>query len=126
MRERVRVTADSPRELETPRPLAQSREAARSGHSIAEPEAVYVYGLMRAQLKLAFGCLVGFLATAGSLAVLLTTMSVLNEVILWGVPLSWLLHAFGFYPVIFVFALIYATAARRNERRFRALKESVE
>lgn len=93
------------------------------GHAVAEAEAVYVRGLVRAQLRLALGCVLGFVVTAGALAVLLATVPGLDELVIGVVPLPWLVHAFGFYPIILVFALIYAAAARRNERRYRALRE---
>jgi hypothetical protein len=43
--------------------------------------------------------------------------------VLFGVPLSWLLHAYGFYPIILIFAVVYARGAARNERRYRTLVE---
>jgi hypothetical protein len=34
----------------------------------------------------------------------------------WGLPLSWLLQAYAFYPIILVFAVLYVRTAERNER----------
>lgn len=85
---------------------------------------VYARGLVRAQLLLAVGCLVGFVVCAGILAAALLALPALDQVIVWGVPLPWLLHAYGFYPIIVVFALIYVRSAARNERRFRQLKDA--
>lgn len=89
----------------------------------SDVSAVYARGLVRAQLLLALGCLLGFVVCAGGLALALAVVPSLDAIVLWGVPLSWLLHAFGFYPIILVFALIYAHSAARNERRFRALSD---
>ena len=57
------------------------------------------------------------------LSLLLTTTRALDDVDVAGVPLPWLLHAYGYYPVIVAFAVVFAVAAARNERRFRALAE---
>ena len=125
MIERVRVSADPPGRGDRPRTETElMRTVTVDGRAVAEPEAVYVRGLVRAQLRLALGCVLGFLVTAGALGVLLATVPGLSDVVIGGVPLPWLVHAFGFYPIIFVFALIYAAAARRNERRYRALRDN--
>ena len=47
----------------------------------------------------------------------------IDAVVLSGLPLSWLLQAFAFYPVILVFAVLYVRTAVRNERRYRALRD---
>lgn len=110
---RVRVTA-TPSTATAPirRPLA------------ADP--TYATSLMRAQLRLALGCLVGFLITAGALTAVLFAFPALGSVIVLHVPLPWLLHAFGYYPIILVFALLYVRGARRNEARYLALREGEE
>lgn len=91
------------------------------GRPVAEVESVYVRGLIRAQARLAGGVLVAFCVTAGALVAVLLAIPALNEIVLFDVPLPWLLHAYGFYPIILGFALVYAFAAARNERRYRAL-----
>ena len=88
-----------------------------------EPAAVYARSLARAQLRLALACVVSFLAVVALLTVTMSAVPTLGDVHLLGVPLPWLLHAYGFYPVIAAFALVFALAAARNERRFRALVE---
>jgi len=47
----------------------------------------------------------------------------IGQVLVWGLPLSWLLQAYAFYPVILVFALLYVRTAARNEWRYRALRD---
>jgi len=89
----------------------------------SEPAAVYARSLARAQLRLALACVVSFLAVVALLTVTMSAVPALGDVHLLGVPLPWLLHAYGFYPVIAAFALVFALAAARNERRFRALVE---
>ena len=87
----------------------------------SEPVAVYARSLARTQLRLALACVVSFLVVVALLTVAMSAVPTLGDVHVLGVPLPWLLHAYGFYPVIGAFALVFALAAARNERRFRAL-----
>ncbi|MBD5784817.1 heavy metal transporter [Cellulosimicrobium terreum] len=84
---------------------------------------VYARSLARTQLRLALACAGTFLVAVLALALLVTTTSALDDVVVAGVPLPWLVHAYGFYPVIVTFAVVFAVAAARNERRFRTLAE---
>ncbi|MFB8228173.1 heavy metal transporter [Cellulosimicrobium sp. NPDC055967] len=91
-----------------------------------EPDAAaahYTRGLVRAQLRLGLACVVSFLAVVALLTVTMSAVPALDSVVLLGVPLPWLVHAYGFYPVIVAFAVVFAVAAARNERRYRALAE---
>lgn len=106
--ERVRITSEA------------SRRYFTSPVRTIEAGSMYLRGLRRAQLGLALGNLMGFLVSAGVLTVVLFSR-VLEDIIVFGVPLPWLLHAYGFYPLIFVFAALYVRGARRNEERFLAL-----
>ncbi|MEZ3161431.1 DUF4212 domain-containing protein [Microbacterium sp. BWT-B31] len=116
---RQRVTAaPSPR-----RPSTATRGIALPGTPAQEADAVFARGLRRAQLRLALGSVVGFIVVVAVLALVTALVPELDRATLWGVPLSWLLHAYGFYPVILVFAVLYVRAAGRNERRYRALRE---
>ena len=83
----------------------------------------YTRGLVRAQLRLGLACVVSFLAVVALLTVTMSAVPALDAVVLLGVPLPWLVHAYGFYPVIVAFAVVFAVAAARNERRYRALAE---
>ena len=89
----------------------------------ADDGAVYARSLARAQLRLALACAGTFLVAILLLTLLVTTTRALDDVVLLGVPLPWLVHAYGYYPVIVAFAVVFAVAAARNERRFRALAE---
>ncbi|WZH37778.1 MAG: heavy metal transporter [Microbacterium enclense] len=117
---RVRVTAS--RTGRVPRPA--TRGFALPGRTPDEADDVFSRGLVRAQLRLAIGCVAAFLVVAAALAVVIAALPVLGDPVLIGVPLSWLAHAYGFYPLILVFALIFVRAAARNERRYRHLAES--
>ncbi len=75
------------------------------------------------QLRLALGTTAGVVVVMTVLTLVIATIPDLDRVTLGGIPLSWLLHAFAFYPVIFAFSLLYARAARRNEQRYLALRE---
>jgi hypothetical protein len=93
------------------------------GTPVDEADAVYSRALRRTQLRLALGVVIGFVVIALALTLAIAGIPELDRVALWGVPLSWLVHALAFYPVIFGFALLYARAADRNEARYRALRE---
>lgn len=116
---RVRVTASEARRSAR----TATRGIALPGSRTDEADAVFSRGLVRAQLRLAVACLLGFLVVAGALTAVLHLLPAVADPVLFGVPLSWLLHAYGFYPIILVFAIVYARGASRNERRYRALVE---
>lgn len=115
--QRVRVTAGAGR------PGAPTRGIALPGTPVDDAEAAYARALRRSQLRLAVGTVLGFVTVAAVLLAVLALVPELDEIALLGVPLSWLLHAFGFYPVIAGFAILYVRGANRNERRWRALRD---
>ena len=122
---RVRVTADVrrlPASRTQPVRLA-SPHADAAADAVDDAEAVYSRALRRTQLRLALGTVAGFVVVAVALTVAIAGIPELDRHDIGGVPLSWLLHAFAFYPVIFVFALLYARGAARNEQRYRTLRE---
>lgn len=92
------------------------------GPSTDELGAIYLGTLIRAQLRLGISCAAGFLATITVLAVAIATTAPLHDTLVFGVPWSWALQAYAFYPVVVGFATLYVVAARRNERRFRQLE----
>jgi len=119
---RVRVTADS----RTYRPAARgpaTRGIALPGAPVDEADAVYARALRTSQLRLALGTLAGFLLVVAALTGVVVLVPDLDRIVIAGVPASWLLHAFAFYPLIFVFAALYARGASRNEQRYRDLRE---
>jgi hypothetical protein len=116
---RVRVTTPPPARRGAP----TTRGIALPGAPIDEAEAVYARALRTSQLRLALGTVAGFVVVMVALTLVITFVPELDTVALWGVPLSWLLHAFAFYPVIVLFAVLYVRGAARNERRYLALRE---
>lgn len=114
---RVRVTASTAGRVSRP----VTRGFALPGRTADEADEVFSRGLVRAQLRLALGCVAAFLVVAAALTGIIAALPTLGDPTVFAVPLSWLLHAYGFYPLILVFALIYARAAARNERRYRQL-----
>ena len=116
---RVRVTADVPPR----RAPTLTRGIALPGAPVDEAEAVYAKALRRSQLRLALGTIAGFVLVVVALALTIALIPEMDRIALWGLPLSWLLQAFAFYPIILVFALLYANTAARNERRYRALRD---
>ncbi|UOE27431.1 hypothetical protein [Agromyces soli] len=118
---RVRVTAAG-----TPRPAAP-RAALRLDRAPEAPTSdirgVYVRSLIRSQLRLGLVFAGGFcLATALFVAAIVLVPG-LDAQFVAGVPVSWLLLAFGLYPLAITVGVLYARAAARNEARFRQLAE---
>lgn len=116
---RVRVTADLPDR----RPATFTRGIALPGSPVDEPDAVYARALMRSQLRLALGTVAGFVVVVIALTLTIALIPEIGQVLVWGLPLSWLLQAYAFYPIIVVFAVLYVRTAARNERRYRALRD---
>ena len=119
---RVRVSFQAP---------ASSAEAARASSGAApevrpvrEAESVFLTDLMRAQLRLAGACLIGFVLVSLTLTVAIMIIANTIDPPVFGVPLSWLLQAYAYYPIILGFAVVFARNAARNERRFRMLADS--
>lgn len=111
---RVRVTAPRPGE-----PIA-----APAGHPSIERSdtaTVYVRSLIRSQLRLAIVCATGFVVSLGMLWLVLAAAPALDGVVIAGAPVSWLLLAFGAYPAIIAFAVIFVAASTRNEAGYRSL-----
>ncbi|MFK3835939.1 heavy metal transporter [Microbacterium sp. NPDC087868] len=116
---RVRVTADAAPRRQT----TATRGIALPGSPVDEADAVYARALMRSQFRLALGTIAGFVLVVLAMALTIALIPAIDRIVLWGLPLSWLLQAFAFYPVILVFALLYVRTAARNERRYRALRD---
>ncbi|EYT57899.1 MULTISPECIES: hypothetical protein [Microbacterium] len=116
---RVRVTADLPDR----RPATFTRGIALPGSPVDEADAVYARALMRSQLRLALGTVAGFVVVVIALTLTIALVPEIGQVLVWGLPLSWLLQAYAFYPIIVVFAVLYVRTAARNERRYRALRD---
>lgn len=116
---RVRVTADLPDR----RRATLTRGIALPGAPVDEADAVYARALMRSQLRLALGTVAGFVVVVVALTLAIALIPEIGRILVWGLPLSWLLQAYAFYPIIVVFAVLYVRTARRNERRYRALRD---
>lgn len=116
---RVRV----PRDVGTP---PTTLGIALPGAPVREAGAVFDRSLVRGQLRLALGCLIGFLLVAGAFTAVIIAIAAVHDPIVVGVPLSWLLQAYGYYPLILFFAIVFARAAGRNERRYRELSDGPE
>lgn len=116
---RVRVTADLPDR----RPATLTRGIALPGAPVDEADAVYARALMRSQLRLALGTIAGFVVVVIALTLTIALIPEIGQVVVWGLPLSWLLQAYAFYPIIVIFAVLYVRTAARNERRYRALRD---
>ena len=120
---RVRVTR-ARREL----PMAGDNEAPpESSVAAGEVGGIYLRTLFRAQLRLAVTMAVlgglGVLTITG-VAVVIAAVPALTAITAFGVPVSWVVQAYGMYPMFILLAGIYVRAASRNEKRYRLLEQS--
>ena len=93
-----------------------------------EPDAsdvrgVYVRSLIRSQLQLGLVCAAAFALATTLFVLAIVWTPALDESFVAGVPVSWLLLAFGVYPLALTIAALYVWAAARNESRYRSLAE---
>lgn len=106
------------------RPGSRAEPVARTGSTrVSEAESVFSRGLMRAQGRLAVAFVLAFVAVIAVMTVVISRVHELHDIVIWDVPLPWLVQAYGYYPVIVGFAVAYTIAAIRAEQRFRALVE---
>jgi putative solute:sodium symporter small subunit len=111
---RVRVTSPyADRARSRPRPSAASEIDAQT--DVGE---IYVRALLRTQLRQAMGTLLALAGTIGLLPLAFHAFPVLTARQLFGMPLSWVLLAFGCYPVLVLLAWRYVRASERNEAEF--------
>ncbi|WP_460798436.1 heavy metal transporter [Microbacterium sp. GXF0217] len=118
---RVRVTGNP--DARSTRWASATRGIALPGAAADDADAVYARALRRSQLRLALGTVAGFVVVATALTLVLALVPELEEIVVVGLPLSWLLHAFAFYPIIAIFGILYARGAARNEQRYRTLRD---
>ncbi|WP_309620082.1 heavy metal transporter, partial [Salinibacterium sp.] len=112
---RRRVTAPQ-------RSMRASPEPRSADPGIPDASAVYLGTLIRAQLRLATTLAIGFVLTLAAASVAIAVIPVLQVATIFGVPWSWVLQAYGMYPLVALFALVYVRAAGRNEQRYRSLE----
>ena len=106
------------------RPSDRTEPLVRVGRSrVSEAETLFTRGLMRAQGRLASAFLLAFIVAVAIVTLVISRIPALHDLSIEGVPLPWLIQAYGFYPIIIVFAVVYTLAAMRTERRFEALVE---
>jgi putative solute:sodium symporter small subunit len=105
-------------------PSNRAQPLVRTGSTqVSEAGTVFTRGLMRAQWRLAMACLLSFLVVVAIVTFVISGIPELHELSIGGVPVPWLIQAYGFYPIIIVYAVVFAVAAMRAERRFEALVE---
>ena len=102
--------------------------AQRGADATDEPDAsdvrgVYVRSLIRSQLQLGLVCAAAFVLATTLFVLAIVWTPALDESFIAGVPVSWLLLAFGVYPLALTIAALYVWAAARNESRYRSLAE---
>ena len=117
--ERVRVTSPW-----TERPRLRPRRTPTSEiDAQSEVGEIYLRTLLRAQLRLGLGFLVILALTVGMLPLLFLLVPQLTSHHVLGMPVSWVVLAFGCYPVLVLLAWRYVRLAERNERAFARVVE---
>ncbi len=117
--ERVRVTSPW---TERPR-LSHRRTATSEIDAQSEVGEIYLRTLLRAQLRLGLSVLVALGLTIGVLPVLFWLAPGLTSTYVLGMPVSWVVLAFGCYPVLVLLAWRYVRRAERNEQAFARVVE---
>lgn len=111
---RVRVTGPH-----TERRRGRARRSAVSEiDAQSELGEIYLAALLRSQLRLAISTIATLALTVGALPVVFWLVPALTRHHVLGMPLSWVVLAFGCYPVLALLAWRYVRAAERNEREF--------
>lgn len=110
---RVRVTSPRATRRRGPRrtPAAEIDQQSALGD-------VYINSLLRAQLRLAGMVLLALTLLVGSLPLVVIAFPGLNDVIVLGMPLPWVVLGFAVYPVIALLGWVYVRTAERNEQAF--------
>lgn len=116
---RVRVTA--PRTVSGRRPTP--RTAVPEIDAQTEVGEIFLRSLLRSQLRSAAGTLLLLGVVVGSLPLVFRLWPGLTAREVLGMPLGWVLLAFGIYPVLLLLGLLHV---RRTERIERAFADVVE
>ncbi|GAA1922779.1 hypothetical protein GCM10009688_29820 [Arthrobacter gandavensis] len=114
--QRVRVTAP-PRPGAVPKAFPVSRELDEQ----SEVGEVFLSSLIRSQLRLALVVAGGFGLILLGVPLLLAAYPQLGTLVLFGIPVPWLLLGFGVYPLVIISGALYVRSANRNEKRFQDL-----
>ncbi len=110
---RVRVTS--------PRTVAGTQ---RRGNVPSEIDAqtrigeIYMSSLLRAQLRLAGIVIMAVVVLIAGLPFFFWLFPRLNDIVLLGMPLAWVLLGFAVYPLLVLLGWFYVRSAERNERDF--------
>ncbi len=79
---------------------------------------IYMSSLLRTQLRLALMVLAALGVLVAGLPLLFYVVPSTVDVVVLGMPLPWVLLAFGVYPVLILLGWLYIRAVERNERDF--------
>lgn len=100
-----------------------ARRRTEPGSSTSGIDTLDLQTLIKTQLRLGIICCLALVVVMSGAAVAISTAPLLHQTHVFGVPWSWVLQAYGMYPLILAFAAVYARIARRNESRYRSLLE---
>lgn len=117
--ERIRVTST--------RTAATRRSDRPLTRDLAEQTglgAVYLRGLMRAQLRLSVGILATGAVLLGGLPLVFLLVPFSRGATIGGIPLPWFILGLGVYPVALIVSRFYVRASERIERQFTELTDT--
>ena len=110
--------------MTSPRTVARRPRPTEVGRQIDDQTGlgeVYMRSLVRTQLRLAVGVLGLVVAPLAALPLVFVAVPAVREIVLFGLPLPWLVLAVLVYPSVVVAGWWYARRAERAEREFAEL-----
>jgi uncharacterized membrane protein YbhN (UPF0104 family) len=116
--------ADGPRRVRvtSPRTSAARRPSTPAGPREIDEQTrlgeVYMHSLIQSQLRLALGVVGSAAVVLGGLPLLFALIPTTRRLLIFAIPLPWVLLVFVVYPVVYVSARIYVRKAERIEAEF--------
>jgi hypothetical protein len=122
------VSEERPQRVRVTGPPRRQARRLRTGDIDEETRlgGVYLGSLLREQMWLALRIVALLAVTIGSLPLVFHLAPRLTDVVLLGMPLSWLLLGVVVYPVLVLLGWRYVRSAERNERDFADLMSEVD
>jgi hypothetical protein len=102
---------------------ARARRGPVALDAAADPSAVYVRSLIRAQLRVAVVSAATFAVLLAATATALMFVPQIRVATVDDIPIVWFVLGAGIYPLVLLVAILFVRATDRNEKRYRSLAE---
>jgi hypothetical protein len=118
------ATGDGPRRVRvtSPRTGAARRQTTHPGTREIDEQTrvgeVYMQSLIQSQLRLALTVVAGGIVVLGGLPLLFAVVPATRTLLVFGLPLPWLVLGVAVYPVVYFTARLYVRQAERIEADF--------